>query len=177
MYYKFTIQNPFVVQFRISTQYNTLIMGHTESYHLVHIHDLMSFDCWINCGNCQTTQPKSFCKTKFLPNTRNTEQHTNGIYRRISNISRTKSPNLNWPHPSSCLCPIKRSENEDVVGAAPTGEAPTTYEWSAILLHTKVRLILETWRYYEVFYGIPFGYWQWCTSLNQTRKLYALCEQ
>ena len=28
--------------------------------------------------------------------------------------------------------------NEDVVGAAPTGDAPTT-EWSAILLPTKVR--------------------------------------
>ena len=33
--------------------------------------------------------------------------------------------------------------NEDVVGAAPTGDAPTTSEWSTILLHTKVRLILE----------------------------------
>ena len=38
-------------------------------------------------------------------------------------------------------------ENEDVVGAAPTGDAPTTSEWSTILLPTKVRLILETWRY------------------------------
>ena len=35
-------------------------------------------------------------------------------------------------------------ENEDVVGAAPTGDAPTTSEWSTILLPTKVRLILET---------------------------------
>ena len=38
-------------------------------------------------------------------------------------------------------------ENEDVVGAAPTDDAPTTSEWSTILLPTKVRLILETWRY------------------------------
>ena len=37
-------------------------------------------------------------------------------------------------------------ENEDVVGAAPTGDAPTTSEWSTILLPTKVLLILETWR-------------------------------
>ena len=37
-------------------------------------------------------------------------------------------------------------ENEDVVGAAPTGNAPTTSEWSTILLPTKVQLILETWR-------------------------------
>ena len=38
-------------------------------------------------------------------------------------------------------------ENEDLVGAAPTGDAPTTSEWSTILLPTKVRLILETLRY------------------------------
>ena len=38
-------------------------------------------------------------------------------------------------------------ENEDVVGAAPTGDAPTTSEWSTIVLPTKVQLILETWRY------------------------------
>ena len=37
-------------------------------------------------------------------------------------------------------------ENEDVVGAAPTGDAPTTYEWSTIWLPTKVRLILEASR-------------------------------
>ena len=37
-------------------------------------------------------------------------------------------------------------ENEDVVGAAPTGDAPTTSEWSTILLHIKVWLILETLR-------------------------------
>ena len=38
-------------------------------------------------------------------------------------------------------------ENEDVVGAAPTDAAPTTSEWSTILLPTKVRIILETWWY------------------------------
>ena len=38
-------------------------------------------------------------------------------------------------------------ENEDVVGAAPTGDAPTTSEWSTILFPTKVRLILEMLRY------------------------------
>ena len=37
-------------------------------------------------------------------------------------------------------------KNEDVVGAAPTGDAPTTSEWWTILLPTRVRLILETWR-------------------------------
>ena len=38
-------------------------------------------------------------------------------------------------------------ENEDVVGAAPTGDASTTSEWSTILLLIKVELILETWWY------------------------------
>ena len=49
---------------------------------------------------------------------------------------------------STCRFPIKRSqvENEDVVGAAPTGDAPTTYELSTILLPTKVCLILEVLR-------------------------------
>ena len=38
-------------------------------------------------------------------------------------------------------------KNEDVVGVAQTGDAPTTSEWSPILLPTKVRLILEVLRY------------------------------
>ena len=37
-------------------------------------------------------------------------------------------------------------ENKDVVGAALTGDAPITSEWSTILLPTQVRLILEIWR-------------------------------
>ena len=44
-------------------------------------------------------------------------------------------------------------ENEDVVGAAPTGDAPTTSELSTILLPTKVRLILEILRYYLMRYS------------------------
>ena len=39
-------------------------------------------------------------------------------------------------------------ENEDVVWAAPTGDAPTTSEWSRILFVNKVRLILEVLRYF-----------------------------
>ena len=34
-------------------------------------------------------------------------------------------------------------ENEDVVGTAPTGDAPTTPEWSTSLSTTKVRVMLE----------------------------------
>ena len=39
----------------------------------------------------------------------------------------------------SCLCPVHWSKvkNEDVVGAVPSGNAPTTSEWSTILLPIK----------------------------------------
>ena len=43
---------------------------------------------------------------------------------------------------SEAMCYV---ENEDVVGAAPTGDAPTTYEWSTSLLPSKVWLILKVW--------------------------------
>ena len=39
-------------------------------------------------------------------------------------------------------CQIK---NEDVVGAAPTGNTPTTSVWSIIVLPAKVHLILQIW--------------------------------
>ena len=45
-------------------------------------------------------------------------------------------------------------ENEDVVGAAPTGDAPTTSEWSTILLPTKVQLILEVWWQLIILYKV-----------------------
>ena len=51
-------------------------------------------------------------------------------------------------------------QDEDVVGAATTGDAPTTSEWSTILLPTKVWLILEVWRYKIMnyaYYAILFG--------------------
>ena len=41
------------------------------------------------------------------------------------------------------LKPDVKVKNEDVVGAAPTGDVSTTSEWSTMLLPTKVRLILE----------------------------------
>ena len=77
----------------------------------------------------------------------------NNTYCKISNISHTKSQNLNdsrlvlqlsLPNPIQARCRVK---NEDVVGAAPTGDAPTTSEWSTSLLPTKVQLILEVWQY------------------------------
>ena len=49
-------------------------------------------------------------------------------------------------------------ENEYVVGTAPTGDAPTTCEWSTILLPTKVRLILEVLRYVYLFFQVTSFY-------------------
>ena len=54
-------------------------------------------------------------------------------HRQVSNISRTK--HLKDSH---TFCGLV--ENEDIVRAAPTGDAPTTSEWSTILLPTKVCL-------------------------------------
>ena len=58
-------------------------------------------------------------------------------YRQVSKISHAKSQNLNVSHlilQLSLPNPLKPCvvENEDVVGAAPTGDAPTTSEWSTI---------------------------------------------
>ena len=59
-------------------------------------------------------------------------------YRKFSNIRRTKSQDLNFSRLGLQLSlrntvEAKRlAENEDVVGATPTGDAPTTSEWSTI---------------------------------------------
>ena len=83
------------------------------------------------------------------------------LYRQVSNISRTKSQHLQ--RFSYCLAAIFTEsfearcqvENEDVVGAAPTGDVPTTSEWLTIPLPTKVHLILEVLQY--IYLGIQFS--------------------
>ena len=61
-------------------------------------------------------------------------------YHQVSNIRCTKSQNLNVSRlvlQLLLLNPLEpgvKQENEDVVGAAPTGDASTTSEWSTILL-------------------------------------------
>ena len=62
------------------------------------------------------------------------------MYRKISNISSTKSQNLNVSHL--------------VVGAAPTVDARTTSEWSTILLWTDMRFISEVLLYLLIHAGI-----------------------
>ena len=68
------------------------------------------------------------------------------IYRQTSNISSTEFPNLSIYRLDLQLSlsnPLKPDvENDDVVGAALTGDAPTTFELSTTVLPTKVRLIL-----------------------------------
>ena len=63
-------------------------------------------------------------------------------YHQTSSVSRTKSQ-----HHLPTICPNhwcrRLVEIEDVVAAAPTGDATTTSEWSTILLSTKVLLILD----------------------------------
>ena len=49
-------------------------------------------------------------------------------------------------------------ENEDVVGAVPTGDAPTTSEWSTILLPTKVSYIRDL-----TVYGLPVHLYPLCS--------------
>ena len=73
----------------------------------------------------------------------------NKIYRQVSNISGTKSQHLKYSRTVLRLFLLNpwKPENEDVFGTAPTGDAPTISEWSTILLHAKVRLILEVLRY------------------------------
>ena len=61
----------------------------------------------------------------------------NANYRKISNIRRGKSRNLNDSRlglqlSAQCIEAKCVVENEDVVGAAPTGDASTTSEWSTI---------------------------------------------
>ena len=69
-------------------------------------------------------------------------------YRQVSNISRTKSQILKdatvFAESLEARCQV---ENENVDGAAPTGDAPTTSEWSTNTLPTQVRYILEISRY------------------------------
>ena len=81
------------------------------------------------------------------------------VYRQVSNIRRTKS--RHFKRFSYCLAAAFAEslearcwvENEDVVGAAPTGDTPTISEWSTILLPIKVRLKLEVLRYFDMIYG------------------------
>ena len=119
-------------------------MKHNE---ICHIHSL---ECqtsriiqWLRCGTVYALLRRMFGDFPEIKH-----------YRKTSSINLTKSQNLNVSCiilQLSSLNPLKpcEVETEDVVGAAPTGDAPTTSELSTILLPTKVRLILEVLRYID----------------------------
>ena len=76
-------------------------------------------------------------------------------YRQTFNIRNTKYQSVNVSRLVLQLSlPIHWSQllswKEDIVGAAPTGDTPTTSEWSTILLPTKVLHILEFWLYIAI---------------------------
>ena len=48
-----------------------------------------------------------------------------------------------------------------MVGAAPTGDAATTSEWSTIVLPTKVHHILEVWHIYHEIHHLVNTTYQW----------------
>ena len=87
-------------------------------------------------------------------------------YRKISCISHIKSQNINVSRLVLLLYIAQSIEtrywvaNGDVVGAAPTGDAPTISEWSTILLPTKVRLILEVWQYLSIHSEVTWASWR-----------------
>ena len=58
--------------------------------------------------------------------------------------------------------------------ATSTGDAPTTFEWSTISLPTKVRLILETWRYLQSTILFPTLVDVWCDIFNRSVLLWSL---
>ena len=65
---------------------------------------------------------------------------------KISNISASKSQNFNDSRivlQLSLPSPLNTVKNDDVVGALPTGDAPTSSKWSTSLLPNNPRLILE----------------------------------
>ena len=106
--------------------------------------------CWL-CSNSQLkipyAQPK--CHSVWTPAFTSISA-LKAANRKISNIKRTKIQNLNVSFlvlPFSLPNPLSQVDNEDLVGAAPTGDAPTTSELSAMILPNKVRLILEVWLY------------------------------
>ena len=94
----------------------------------------------VNFNNLWHFNFKEWCKEQMY------------IYRQISNI-RHPIPKLECSSSRLAVVFVQSIEarcqdkNEDVVGAAPTGNAPTISEWSTMLLPVKVRLILEVWRY------------------------------
>ena len=70
-------------------------------------------------------------------------------------------------------------DNEDVVGAAPTGDATITSEWSTSLLPTKVRLILAVWRNHILVVAVTVvlvsAWWNWNVENKLSSHVLSFC--
>ena len=108
------------------------------------------------------------------------------VYSQISNIRRTKSQNLKVSRlilqlslPSQRSHVLSREwknvDHSDAVGASPVGAAPTTSEWSTILLPTKVRLILEVWRYIEMTRLLKHPWRAWDVRMRNAESKWSCC--
>ena len=125
----------------------------------------MIAECYVTTGNLTVYNWDTF-ELSFRPSVWN--QWTNSITCKIFNTRRTNTQILNvsrlllqlpLPNLFEARCYV---ENEDAVGAAPTGDAPTISEWSTILLPTKVSLISEVW-----LYLVDTCDTSWCLPINQ----------
>ena len=102
-----------------------------------------------------------------------TESQQRREYCQTCNISHTTYQNLSVSHLAVVIaqsiearCSVK---NDGVVGAVQTGNAPTTSEWSTILLSTNVWLILEVWQYilFDICQRSPRAWFLGCHTYGQ----------
>ena len=83
-------------------------------------------------------------------------------------LTRYLSPNGVTRH--QCVKAMCKVENGDVVGAAPTGDAPTSCEWSTNLLPTKVHLILQVWRKCHYWFQGIMSVWKYIMIFFYQRR-------
>ena len=118
----------------------------------------------------------------FTPSVFISQRFIYNYYRKISNIIH-QITKLKWFVSRLFAQSIEARflvENEDVVGAAPTGDAPTTSEWLTTLFPTKVCLNLEVWRYIErstiaLKSSVGVGFTTPCCSYND-RAVCSVCK-
>ena len=95
-------------------------------------------------------------------------------YRQTSSIRRAKYRNSNVARlllQFSLPNPLKPGVN--VVGGAPTGDAPTTSEISTILWSINVRFIFEVWRSWIFLFSSwrsSEEYWPWCDRVPRSTR-------
>ena len=84
-----------------------------------------------------------------------TKTRLNAFLSELTEVRTILTTNVHVKIPSNILYKARQIQNlkcfsfrlaVDVDGAAPTGYAPATSEWSTSFLPTKLRLILEVWR-------------------------------